>query len=396
MNLKALLSRFWKTVSSPPATISLGMITIVGFVTGIIFWGGFNTALEYTNTEEFCLSCHEMRDNNYVEVASTVHNSNRTGVRATCPDCHVPHEWTHKIARKMQASKEVWASIWGRIDTREKFEERRAALAQHEWARLEANNSLECRNCHDYDSMDWKAMSPEARFYMEPAAELNTGCIECHKGIAHHLPENIELGSPAMAKLERKASSGNLTAGEDYFAITEIPVYETAEATEAVGHIQLGAQVQVMASQGDRVQFELTAWRKDKGYGRVLFDEFGQNIRVGVLARETAGNEQLVQASAPETDDRTGLDWRQVTASLWADANGFVPEIDDLWVVAEETYAASCSTCHAQPDPGHFGTNAWPAQFNGMVGFTNMDADAQTLVLTYLQKHSADYADGTH
>jgi nitrate/TMAO reductase-like tetraheme cytochrome c subunit len=27
-------------------------------------------------------------------------------VRATCPDCHVPHRWTSKIARKMQAWKE--------------------------------------------------------------------------------------------------------------------------------------------------------------------------------------------------------------------------------------------------------------------------------------------------
>jgi hypothetical protein len=94
---------------------------MAGFVAGIIFWGGFNTALELTNTEKFCTSCHEMRDNVFAELKSTIHFHNRSGVRASCPDCHVPHNWTDKIARKMQASKEVWGHLFGTIDTREKF-----------------------------------------------------------------------------------------------------------------------------------------------------------------------------------------------------------------------------------------------------------------------------------
>ena len=94
---------------------------LAGFAAGVIFWGGFNTALELTNTEKFCTGCHEMRDNVFAELKSTIHFTNRSGVRATCPDCHVPHNWTDKIARKMQASKEVWGKIFGTIDTREKF-----------------------------------------------------------------------------------------------------------------------------------------------------------------------------------------------------------------------------------------------------------------------------------
>ena len=89
-----------------------------------------------------------MHDNVYQELTRTVHFSNRSGVRATCPDCHVPHEWTDKIARKMQASKEVWGKIFGTIDTRRKFLDTRLELAEHEWARMKANDSLECRNCH--------------------------------------------------------------------------------------------------------------------------------------------------------------------------------------------------------------------------------------------------------
>jgi len=42
-------------------------ILVVGMVVGIIFWGGFNTAMEATNSMTFCIAGHEMRDNVYQE-----------------------------------------------------------------------------------------------------------------------------------------------------------------------------------------------------------------------------------------------------------------------------------------------------------------------------------------
>lgn len=186
----SMIKTCWRVLNRPAVHLSLGFLTIGGFIAGVIFWGAFNTALELTNTEEFCISCHEMENNVYQELQSTIHFSNRSGVRATCPDCHVPHNWTDKIARKMQASKEVWGKIFGTINTREKFEGMRRELAEHEWARLSANNSLECRNCHSAESMDYTAQSPRAA--EAHSKFLVTGektCIDCHKGIAHELPD---------------------------------------------------------------------------------------------------------------------------------------------------------------------------------------------------------------
>ncbi|WP_222708353.1 cytochrome c3 family protein [Alkalisalibacterium limincola] len=188
--MRSFVQRGWRTLRSPSVHFSLGFLTLGGFVAGIIFWGGFNTALELTNTEEFCISCHEMYDNVYVELRPTIHYTNRSGVRATCPDCHVPHDWTDKIARKMQASKEVWGTIFGTINTREKFLDQRLRLAQHEWARLKANDSLECRNCHNFEYMDFTRQSPRAAEIHD--RWLGSGertCIDCHKGVAHELPD---------------------------------------------------------------------------------------------------------------------------------------------------------------------------------------------------------------
>ena len=131
-----------------------------------------------------------MRDNVYEELQYTIHFSNRSGVRAKCSDCHVPHDWTYKIARKMQASKEVWDKIFGTINTREKFLEKRLELAQHEWARLKANDSLECRNCHDFEYMDFTKQSLRAsNMHSTTLASGDKTCIDCHKGIAHELPD---------------------------------------------------------------------------------------------------------------------------------------------------------------------------------------------------------------
>ena len=181
------IRRYWRSVSTPSKYYSLGLLSLGGFVMGIIFWGGFNTAMEFTNSETFCTSCHE---NLYQELQSTIHFTNRSGVRAICSSCHVPHDWTDKIARKMQASKEVWAFMVGTIDTQEKFLARRRHLAENEWARLKANDSLECRNCHEFEYMDFTWQSERAASQHSTAlASGERTCIDCHKGIAHQLPD---------------------------------------------------------------------------------------------------------------------------------------------------------------------------------------------------------------
>ena len=184
-----LLRRCWSGLRRPSAKYSLLTLLVVGFFGGIIFWGGFNTGMEATNTLDFCISCHEMRDNVYPEYKKTVHYSNRTGVRAICSDCHVPKDWTHKIVRKAQASFEVWGKITSAVDTKEKFEANRMRLATIEWDRMKSTGSRECRNCHDFDAMNPEVQKQSIyKKHMAGKAEGKT-CIDCHKGVAHEEPE---------------------------------------------------------------------------------------------------------------------------------------------------------------------------------------------------------------
>ena len=201
----------WKSLWRQPSLKYLLGIPVGGFlmfVAGILFWGGFNTAMDVSNTESFCISCHVMKDNVYEEYTETIHYSNRTGIRAVCSDCHVPKAWTHKVRRKIQASlHELPHWLMGTIDTREKFQARRAFLAERVWGDMRKTDSRECRNCHDMNQMDEEKQDRYSVRRHKKGNDKGETCIDCHEGIAHELPEGYESGDNAEAAAEAKTDT---------------------------------------------------------------------------------------------------------------------------------------------------------------------------------------------
>ena len=193
-----MFKKLWNFLKHPTSHFSVGFLTVAGIIMGVVLWGGFNWSLEVTNTEEFCISCHEMQDYVYQEYQDTIHYTNRTGVRATCPDCHVPKEWGYKMVRKIRASNELWHKALGSINTPEKFEAKRLTMARHVWSSMEKTDSRECRNCHDYEAMeDVEQGRRGVDAHIEGFDEGKT-CIECHRGVAHSLPALYEEDPSAV------------------------------------------------------------------------------------------------------------------------------------------------------------------------------------------------------
>ena len=122
------LKRIWQALHRPSVSYSLFTLLGAGFAIGLLAFGGFHLGMGASNTEAFCTGCHEMQGN-YEEYKKTIHYSNRTGVRAACPDCHVPKEFIPKMLRKFEARHDVWARITGKVDTKEKFEAHRGEMA---------------------------------------------------------------------------------------------------------------------------------------------------------------------------------------------------------------------------------------------------------------------------
>lgn len=300
---------------------------VIFFVVGIIFWGGFNTAMEATNTTEFCIGCHEMEDNVYQEYTPTIHYSNRTGVRAGCPDCHVPRPWIHKVVRKIQASREVFFWLTGKIDTKEKFNEHRFELAQNVWKAMKTTDSRECRNCHNFESMNPEFQKPRARKQHLNAFETGQTCIDCHKGIAHHDVRD-QLTDEQLEELE--APNPEYVREVPQLYLDGLARVEAKEAKEAV---------------------ELKAAKVAE---KAKVDEKIANAVEAALAQ--AGSSAPTADSAPESSASTAnwnIDWTKAQST---DISVFYPGTASIeWILGRRhggkrafTKGDRCIECHAE------------------------------------------------
>lgn len=167
---------------------SLGVL-VAGLAIGMVIFGLGGSFMVYANSEAFCAqACHEM-GHNAKEYAGTIHDTNRSGVRATCNDCHVPHDYIPNYLAKLGLFHDVWGHfVTGSISTKEKFEAKRYELATRVWADMKSNDSRECRRCHTTSKMDHEKQSEKALARHEKGRREGLTCIECHFAIAHTEP----------------------------------------------------------------------------------------------------------------------------------------------------------------------------------------------------------------
>ena len=267
---------------------------LVFFIAGIVFWGGFNTAMEATNELEFCIGCHEMEENVYEEYVPTIHHSNRTGVRAVCSDCHVPKSWGHKMVRKIKASKEVFYWMMGKIDTPEKFDEHRLELAKNVWKTMKETDSRECRNCHNLESMNPEFQRPRARKQHLNAFETGQTCIDCHKGIAHKDVRDL-LSDEELEELEKPNPAFIRDVPEMFIkGLQAIEIAETEQAGKDKQEKERKAKARIAAKEAEDQRIE-------------------QAVSAALAAQAAANTTSSGNEPAPESAAASfGIDWSDV------------------------------------------------------------------------------------
>jgi nitrate/TMAO reductase-like tetraheme cytochrome c subunit len=188
----------WQRLWRKPRRRWLLGIPLGGFLlfgAGVVAWGGFNATVHQTNSLAFCTACHEMSDNILPEYERSPHYRNAAGVRAICSDCHVPRAFVPMMRAKLAATaNELPKWALGTRRPQEKFAAARLEMAQNVWAKMKANDSAECRNCHSVEAMDRQAQDSSAakKHDAERMRARNETCIDCHKGIGHDLPPGYE------------------------------------------------------------------------------------------------------------------------------------------------------------------------------------------------------------
>jgi trimethylamine-N-oxide reductase (cytochrome c), cytochrome c-type subunit TorC len=389
------LRRLLRWVVTPSARIATGVLIAAGLVLGVAGWGGLHTVIGYTETLGFCTSCHSMRDTVYPEYQASIHFKNASGVRATCADCHVPRPWGPLIMRKIAASGEVYHQILGTISTPEKFEAHRLTMARSVWASMKATDSRECRNCHTFEAMDAHRQRPEAVKAMANGGQDGSTCIDCHKGIAHKLPDMTQGYKALFAELTAASSALRPNPGETLYTLTTRPLFlqraDAAPDASGDGKLLPASTVRVIGRDGDWVQVRIEGWQQD-GAERALYAAMGRRILTAALG---PGAVATVQRQDPITDPDTDQVWRRGALTAWIAKDGLIADQVRLWAYGAEMLADACSTCHAPQPANHYLANQWIGTLNAMKRFITLDDEQFRFLQKYLQLHASDMS-GQH
>ncbi len=383
------MRKLWNALRRPSARWSVLALVATGIVIGIALIVLPHVGIKVTSTTEFCVSCHSMQPV-YEEYKQSVHFQNASGVRAECHDCHIPPDIPGMVKRKLEASNDIYQTfIAHSIETPEKFEAKRAELAEREWARMKENNSATCRSCYIYVAMDHAKQHPEAARQMKVAAKDNQSCIDCHKGIAHQLPD---MSSGFRKQFDELRASAN-DSGDTLYSIDIKPIYAAKGDKEASGSLLPASAVKVLKRDGDWLQIEITGWTESAGRQRVLTQFPGKRIFVASIRGDV---QQQVKTLEKTTVADTNTEWSKLQATAWMKKGDMVNDIKPIWAYADSLYNGTCNQCHGAPEISHFDANGWIGTLNGMIGFTSLDKREERTLLKYLQMNASDTAGKAH
>jgi len=199
-----LWARLWKRPNSK-WLLGIPLGGFLALIVGAIGLGTTNWVLHETGKTEFCYMCHSHEAFIKPEYEASSHFANASGVRASCSDCHLPHDnWFELVTTKIIVSYDIVPEMMGKIDTAEKYEAHRGEMAEAVWRQYKENDSKFCRSCHTVEAMDAEAQGRRTARTHERAAERGQTCIDCHGGIVHKLPENA---NEILARLDDEFES---------------------------------------------------------------------------------------------------------------------------------------------------------------------------------------------
>nr|VFK14621.1 MAG: trimethylamine-N-oxide reductase (cytochrome c), cytochrome c-type subunit TorC [Candidatus Kentron sp. LPFa] len=358
-------------------------ILALGVFLGFAVVGGFDTFVGYTSSNRFCgATCHEMRAV-AEEYRQSVFHKNSRGLRVGCADCHVPKPLFAKLWRKAKASREVYHTVMGTIDTPEKFEAKRIVLARSEWRRLQEADSRECRDCHVYDAMITDAQPGDARFWHPVAMDEGYTCIDCHKGIAHRLPDLKGEIQKAAERFTAVLTDDALTVDDPYIARATALYFGPSMEDAILADLEPGTPVAILERNDDRLRIRVQG-RQYQGNHRALYSASDKMV---ALARMREGA-SLTIGEQTTLDDTTGLDWRPGEMEGWVSRKDLVSEISSLWDYGKTLYQNECMRCHVVFSPTDFWATEWKNNLRNMRRKTDLAPEEMNIMLRYLQHHA--------
>ena len=151
------------TLAALPVLACVGIGTVLGAGTYTFYYAEGRSYM--TNDPQMCVNCHVMRDH-YDAWQKASHHA-----RATCNDCHIPHDFLGKWVVKSENG--FWHSYGF---TRQNFHE--PIMIRERNSRVLENNCIECHQ----EMVD-------AITAARPDPPGGWNCIHCHRAVGHGTPK---------------------------------------------------------------------------------------------------------------------------------------------------------------------------------------------------------------
>ncbi|MDR1339777.1 MAG: SUMF1/EgtB/PvdO family nonheme iron enzyme [Prevotellaceae bacterium] len=189
---------------------------VAGAVVGILLMFFGNRFMDYTSTDEYCMSCHIHPDADESWQQSSHHNT-KSGVVIHCVDCHLPPKgsFRHLTAKGKMGIKDIWSYYTKDSASFDWQQKSRLDYA----VKIVPNES--CEKCHE--NLFTAGLSSEGAmahlYYVENREKLDLQCISCHLDAGHYNPNYSHKASVSFG------SDDNET-GEIYDSATKLTGFE--------------------------------------------------------------------------------------------------------------------------------------------------------------------------
>lgn len=360
----------------------------IGALLGVIALATTAVVMHKTSSTEFCVSCHSMQTP-LAEYQGTIHFQNKHGVRAECADCHIPNDTLGYVVTKVRAVKDIYHEIAGTLDTDADYEARRQHMAETVWSQMKANDSATCRSCHEFTAMTLLDQRPAAREMHQSAIANNETCIDCHKGIAHLLPDTSDSAQSGAAELAKAAQSASKTAATLYTYETT-PFYLGETESHNQGNLLPTTQLSAVSRSQNRIEVTVTGWQQD-GVDAVIYAARGKRILSALLGDDAKA---ALKVGESFTDESTNITWHQVSLTVWLDNGKLLDNDKPLWDYSSQLMSANCTGCHGLTPLDHFNSNQWIGVIKGMESHTSLTKEQSRILTQYVQKHASDMKGG--
>ena len=380
------MKKLWRFLVKPSSRYSVLAIAVVCVIITLAGVFTFHESIKFSSTTEFCTSCHSMKEN-YNEYKTSIHYKNAYGVRAECRDCHIPENDPIAFMKaKLGGVGDIYSEFISKdIDTPAKFEANRLRMAQNVWRMMAETNSATCKSCHSYTAMDHAKQSPAAAAAMTTAAAKNMNCIECHKGIAHQLP-HINNDFKATFK-QLTINAGEAPATKTLYTLASKKLYTTDSASgDAQGQLYPASKVEVLGTSGDMIKVQITGWQQQGSTTGMLVQDMAKQIQTVSLNADLQKSATILNTVKAED----GQTWQQEQVSAWITQRNMLASMKPIWAYGKEILDATCSQCHAIPDPKHLTANGWVQGLKAMQQYYMLNKDEERTLLKYLQNNAKD------